>query len=424
MSSSLRIIVTGLIGQHPWLGGVAWDYVQYLVGLAQLGHDVYYLEDTGEWPYNLDGSASGDNWVAEDCSHNVRHIHEVLSRFGLGERWAYRNAVDSQWYGMNDSKREQIIRSADLLINVSGTLERPELYRNVKRLLYIDSDPVFTQIKLASNQTDFCQRVETHDVHFSFGESLSGAVPETAYKWKPTRQPILLSQWRPSAPRGEKYTTVMSWTSYPPLLFNGRTYGQKDLEFLHILDLPRHFMNGKLEVALSRTQHTSWRSEGSSLSADVEQWIREHPEYSPVELLQYTGWHVTDPYQHCADLDSYRQYIESSRAELSVAKHGYVVGQAGWFSCRSACYLAAGRPVIVQDTGFSQVLPVGSGLLTYRNRNEAVEALNEVEDNYTKHAEAARALAEDYFDSDRVLTRLLEDAMAENNSLRSQGVGV
>src|SRR5262245_34507537 len=143
MDSSLRIIVTGLIAQHPTLGGVAWDYLQYAAGLARLGHDVYYFEDSGEWPYNLDGGPTGNDWVARDCTSNVEHLANIMSRFGLAERWAYRFPINSQWFGLPDGKRTAVLDSADLLINVSGTLEHPHQYREVARLAYIDSDPVF-----------------------------------------------------------------------------------------------------------------------------------------------------------------------------------------------------------------------------------------------------------------------------------------
>ena len=167
MTSRLRIIVTGLIAQYP-LGGVTWDYFQYVLGLAQLGHEVYYLEDTGQWPYNpVEGG------IGKDCDFNVEYLAGIMSRYGLAEQWAYRFPWQSQWFGLSDAKRHEVIQSADLLINISGTLERPEEYRQVRRLAYIDSDPVFTQVKLARGQLDFRKWIDLHDVQFSFGECLS-----------------------------------------------------------------------------------------------------------------------------------------------------------------------------------------------------------------------------------------------------------
>ena len=177
MTDRLRIVVTGLIAQHPSLGGVAWDYLQYPLGLARLGHDVYYLEDSGEWPYTLTGGPAPEDWIARDSAPNVRHLASVMERFGFGDRWAYRFPLGPRWFGLPHRKRRDVLATADLLINVSGTLERPLDYRQIPRLVYIDSDPVFTQVKLRMprGQLKFQRRVAAHDVHFSFGERLGPA---------------------------------------------------------------------------------------------------------------------------------------------------------------------------------------------------------------------------------------------------------
>ena len=383
----LRIIVTGLIGQYP-LGGVTWDYIQYALGLKLLGHDVYYFEDTGQWPFNpVEGG------TAKDCAFNVEYLRSVMDRFGLEDRWAYHFPWESQWFGLSDEKRQEVMNSADMLINVSGTLAHPEYYRRIPRLVYIDSDPVFTQVKLAKGQDDFRRMVEAHDAHFSFGEHFSDAVPASGFQWLPTRQPIVLSEWRPARMTGKSFTTVMNWTSYKPLEFEGRTYAQKDVEFERFIDLPRMVPETRLEIAVNtgKTRRT------------------------PRGLLAHRGWHVVHPDDVCPDIDSYRDYIRSSKAEWSVAKNGYVVGQSGWFSCRSACYLAAGRPVVVQDTGFSKVLPTGEGIIGFSDVNGAVEGIRDVESHYQRHSSAARAIAEEYFDSDAVLGGLIENAMASDS---------
>jgi hypothetical protein len=383
MTSSLRIIVSGLIAQYP-LGGVTWDYFQYVLGLARLGHDVYYLEDTGQWPYNPHEAG-----VSKGCEFNVEYLSGLMARYGLAGKWAYRFPWQSQWFGLSEVERIDVLRTADLLVNVSGVLERPEEYRQVRRLAFIDSDPVFTQVKVARGQDDFRTLIDLHDVHFSFGERLSAAVPDTGHRWRPTRQPVVLSEWHPETPARAVFTTVMNWTSYNEVVYNGRTYGQKDVEFMRFLELPNRVAPTVLELAVNegKTRRT------------------------PRALLAHKGWRVVDPAVVCPDLDSYRRYIEASRAEWSVAKNGYVVGQAGWFSCRSACYLAAGRPVVVQDTGFRSILPVGEGLLAFDTLEDAAAAIRDVEARYTRHAVAARAIAEKYFDASKVLTRLLEDAL-------------
>jgi hypothetical protein len=411
-ASSLRIVVTGIVAEHPFLGGVAWDYVQYAAGLKRLGHHVTYIEDSGSWPYNLDGGAGGNDWVQRDPTPNVEHLARVMRRFGLGESWAYRFPVDDRWFGLSDAARAAAIADADLLINVSGTLEFPARYRGRGRMIYIDSDPVFTQAKIARGDAEFAARVAAHDRHFSFGEKHSGHVPPTGYKWLPTRQPVLLDDWRVETPPGDAFTTVMSWTSYKPLTYGGRTFGQKDIEFRKFIELPGRCAPAVLEVALGPTRHSDWEDETATLPPAVADLVRTHPGWTPRDLLRATGWRVVDAIALTPDIDSYRGYIARSKAEWSVAKHGYVAGNAGWFSCRSACYLAAGRPVVVEDTGFPAVLPTGEGLFAFSTLDEAAAGIAAVEAHYPRHAAAARALAETYFDSGRVLTKLIADALA------------
>jgi hypothetical protein len=384
MISKLLVIVTGMMAQYP-LGGVTWDYFQYILGLKHLGHDVYYIEDTGQWPYNPVSAGTADS-----CSYNVQYLANLMNRFGLADNWAYCFPRQSLWFGLPAIKRAEIFQSADMIINVSGSLQKPWDYRKSKILVYVDSDPVFTQVKLARGQQDFRKMIDAHDVHFSFGEAFSEAVPLTGHNWRPTRQPVVLSEWHPVMAQRNVFTTVMNWTSHNDVVYDGRTYGQKDVEFKRFFDLPSRVAPTVLELAVNRgkTRRT------------------------PHDLLSYRGWRVVDPEKVCPDLDGYRTYIESSRAEWSVAKNGYVLGQPGWFSCRSACYLAAGRPVVVQDTGFSKVLPVGEGILPYKTIEEAADAIQEVEANYSRHAKAAREIAEAYFDAAKVLTKLIRESFS------------
>jgi hypothetical protein len=387
MTSSLRIIVTGMIAHHP-IGGMTWHYLQYLVGLARLGHDVYYLEDMADHP-----SSPADKWSATDCTFNVEYLSDVMSRFGLGDRWAYCFYMGPQWFGLSNEKRRAVLQSADLLINVSGSLAQPQNYRQVRRLAYVDTDPVFNQLKFVLGNQTIRNQIDAHDIHFSFGERFSKAVPATGHRWRPTRQPILLSEWHPAMPQRKVFTTVMNWmVRSKPLVYDGQTYGQKDAEFMRFLELPKQVAPAVMELALTLGKER----------------------IDPRGQLVEKGWHVVDPQQVCPTYGSYRRYIESSLAEWSVAKNGYVLGQSGWFSERSACYLAAGRPVVVQDTGFSAVLPVGEGLLPFRTMEEAVAAIQEVVAHYPRHAEAARAIAEEYFDSDKVLPQLIEEALSDD----------
>lgn len=378
----LRIIVTGLIGQYP-LGGVSWDYLQYVLGLKLLGHDVYYLEDSGQWPFS-----PSQGGTAKDGSFTVDYLSRLMATYELNDRWAYCFPWESRWFGLSDSRREAVLASADVLINVSGTLAQPERYRQIPMMIYIDSDPVFTQVKLARGQRDFQRMVALHDQHFSFGETLGARVPPTDFDWLPTRQPVVLKEWQPLRYRRDAFTTVMNWTSYKPLEYDGRSFGQKDVEFRDYLDLPSRVPNSVLEIAVNsgKTKRT------------------------PVDLLRNRGWRVVHPDMVCPDMDSYREYIRTSKAEWSVAKNGYVQGDSGWFSCRSACYLASGRPVVLQDTGFSRVLPCGEGILAFTSLDEAVAGIQEVDNSYPRHSEAAVALAGTFFDSNRVLSDLLDRA--------------
>lgn len=391
-TSRLRIIVTGLMAQYP-LGGVTWDYLQYVLGLERLGHDVYYLENSGQWPYNpIEGG------LGKDAVYNARYLADVMSRFGLADRWAYRfpggmlpsgQVFQPEWFGVPDQVRKEVVRSADLLINVSSGIGNALPYVKVKRLAYVDTDPVFTQIRLLGGETEFLKHVDAHHIHFSYGECLWDTGPATGHRWRPMRKPIAISEWRPATPHRDVFTTVMNWTSYNDVTYNGQSYGQKDVEFMHFLDLPSRISPTTLELAA-----------GSGKTRRM-----------PSDLLTRKGWRVVDPMKVCPDLDGYRTYIESSKAEWTVAKGGYVLRQAGWFSGRSACYLAAGRPVVVQDTGFSSVIPVGEGILTFRTIDEAAAGIKEVEGDYARHAKAAREIAEEYFDSGKVLSRLVEESL-------------
>ncbi len=407
----MRIIVTGLIAQHFTLAGVSWDYIQYCIGLKQLGYDVYYFEDSGEWPYNLDGGKDGNDWVERDCVKNITYLKQVLDRYGLGDRWAYFFPLTSQWFGLSDTKRNEVLQTADLLINVSGTLEKPEKYATVKKLAYIDSDPGFTQVKLKLGQEEFSKRIAAHNCHFSFGESIPEFLKDTHYNWHPTRTPIVLSEWDKGRPHGNVYTTIMNWTSYKPLRFEGRSFHQKDIEFIKFIELKRKLKNISLEVALSKLQHKNWQTSLPDHFGGEEE-TEKFSFSTPADLLSYYGWRIVDPAEKCRDMDGYRDYILSSKAEWSVAKGGYVVSKPGWFSCRSACYLAAGRPVIVQNTGFDKVLPVGEGILSFDSVEDAVEKINEVESRYALHAKRAKEIAAEYFDSARVLQRLIDKAIA------------
>jgi hypothetical protein len=390
LSERLNIIVAGLIGQYP-IGGVTWDYVQYVLGLRELGHNVTYLEDSEQWPYNPSEGGCGREAVS-----NAEYLGRVMERFDLADRWAYRfpggslptgETFQERWFGLSEARRRAVIEEADLMINVSSGIGDPTRYRRIPRLVYVDTDPVFTQIRAVQDDR-FRAHLDAHDLHFTYGECASAAVPTTGHAWRPMRKPIAIGQWHPLAGHREAFTTVMNWTSYGDVTWNGQSYGQKDQEFLRFIDLPAAVAPTVLELAI-----------GCGITRRAPQ----------VELIR-RGWRLVDPMQCCADVDDYRHYIESSKGEWTVAKNAYVVGQSGWFSGRTACYLAAGRPVVVQDTGFAPVLPVGEGIVVFQSFDDAIDGLREIEGDWKRHARAARAIAGEYFDARKVVGRLLERA--------------
>lgn len=387
----MRIVVTGLIGQYAF-GGVAWDYLQYILGFQALGHEVWYLEDTSEWAYD-----PVKQEPSADCSHNTGYLGRVMREFDLGDRWIYRNGADGSYHGVEKSaSAESILKSADVLANVSGACWLREPTEAIRRKLFLDGDPMFTQINLAgAPDSEYAVRVKMHDRHFSFGMNIGQAgceVPTVGLTWKPTVQPIALDWWNKTLrPPGSghiatgAWTTVMNWASYPPKEFSGKTYGQKDVEFAHFMDLP------------SLTEEKFVLAMGQGVG-----------QKRPTATLEGKGWGIIEPDTHIPDYASYHDFLKNSKGEWSIAKNGYVRSRSGWFSCRSACYLAAGKPVVVQDTGWSAHLPQGDGVLAFHTPEEAAAALDQVAANYGHHCLEARAYAEKHFDAAKVCAELLE----------------
>lgn len=392
MSSGVRVIVGGYLGLLP-AGGVTWDYLQYPLGFASLGCDVFYVEDTRLWPVYQDEAGSAD------CRSNVEYLAAVMKAFDLGGRWAYRDEASGECFGMTQRQLDDVCRSADVFVNVSCSTFMRDQYRQIPVRVLIDSDPMFTQIQcltgtmFTQGQPGLREMVESHSHWFTFGENVGQAdcrMPSCGIDWRPTRQPVCLAHWParelPADP-GSAYTTVMNWSAAPPLDFEGEKWGQKNVELMRLLDLPREVPEIPLAIAVGQTTGAPF----------------------PREEAQRNGWTVYDPQQCAPDWDAYRHFIYDSRGEFSVAKQTYVKGRTGWFSCRSACYLAAGRPVITQDTGWSRHLPSGQGLLAFEDRRQAVDALHHVESDPASHARQARKIAEEYFDSDLVLGKLLRE---------------
>lgn len=394
----LRIVVGGYLGLAP-AGGLAWDYLHYPLGFRALGHDVYYVEDTRLWPVY---QAGGDG---ADCAASVAFLAAAMELVGLGERWAYRDEVSGRCFGMTEEKTREVVRTADVLVNVScASVLRDEHARVPVRIL-LDTDPMFTQIQLAEAGEGFTPGgsgiralVAGHTHHFTFGESVGAdgcRIPTCGVDWKPTRQPVFLPEWPASelpAGAGATFTTLMNWTAGRPLRHAGETWGQKDVEFFRFAGLPRRVPGLPLAVAVGQTGGAG--------------------EPFPREMAEASGWRVLDPSLCAPDPASYRGFLQASRGEFSVAKETYVKAGTGWFSCRSACYLATGRPVVTQETGWSRHVPTGEGLFAFRTMDEAAAALETVAADPARHARAAREIAEAHFDSAVVLRRMLAEAGA------------
>jgi hypothetical protein len=388
----MQIVVTGLIATYP-LGGVSWDYLQYVQALHLLGHDVFYLEDTGNWVYNPELST-----FTEDCSFNLRYLDAVLT-LAVGpatkRRWSFRTPR-GEYFGLTEREIEAVCNQADLFINVSGCCWLRERYRGCARKVYIDTDPLYTQHHLeamrrgtaTSDQAYSVNLILNHDVFFTFAENISDptcGIPFCGLTWHTTRQPIVLEHWPFSfTPMARPLTTVMSWKNDVTLpSIGGETYGGKDVEFLKFIHLPSR-VSVAMEIALSGA--------------------------APFDQLRQNGWQVVDGYEKSSTMEVYQNYLSSSRGEWSIAKNAYVASRSGWFSTRSAAYLALGKPVVLQDTGFRKYYPVGEGLFDFATINEAVAAIENIESDYRRHCEAARSIAERHFGAEAVITRLLRDA--------------
>jgi hypothetical protein len=385
----MRAVVTGMIATYP-VGGVAWDYGQYLLGLERLGLETYYLEDTGLPSYTYDPAVGG---YVEDCSHGVRFLQESLSLLSpaLARRWHFR-AMDGQTYGVEPSAMADVLAGADLLLNISGgCLLRPE-YRHCRRKVFLDTDPGWNHFVIfprweGKPAQERGLGFRGHDYFFTYAQRLGRAdcpLGTFGLTWHPTVPPVVLECWAPEPP-GDTWTTVMMWNNYQqPVVHEGVTYGSKELEFERVEELPAR-APARFEVA-----------------------VYSPKDEVPRDRWRALGWSVVDGRQKSETAASYRSYLQASRGEFSVAKNIYVATHCGWFSCRSVCYLAAGRPVVVQDTGFSELLPSGQGVVAFHSLQEAVRGVEMIEKDCAAHQKAAQEIAGDYFDSGRVLGQLLE----------------
>ncbi|MGH7265964.1 MAG: hypothetical protein ACREMB_14140 [Candidatus Rokuibacteriota bacterium] len=365
------------------LGGYAWQTAHYLLGLRALGHDVWFYEDTGHYTpaYN---PMTGEHGAAYD--YGTAAVAEFLGRVGCGDRWVFVDVHAGREYGPGAGRAAALLREADLLVNLSGVNRIPPERRGGRPAAYIDLDPGYTQLGLANGDTALKAILDEHAQLFTLGENIGTArspIPTSGYTWHPTRQPIVIGFWADAGPPGPAYTTVGKWSSDDRrVTYRGQAYGwSKRAEWERYLDLP---------VRAGATFELAMNVGGDDL-----------------DRLDAHAWRVVDPIGVSADPWCYRDYVRRSRGEFTVAKDMNVRLRSGWFSDRGACYLAAGRPVVMQDTGYGDVLPLGAGLHAVSSVDEAAEAIRAIEGDYARASAHASEVARECFAADQVLGRLL-----------------
>lgn len=376
------VIVSGSLAQRPGIGGHTWVFLQYLLGFRRLGWDVLFV-DRLEPEMCMDESGSP---APVERSVNLRYLRKVMERFGLKDSWALLYDRGRESIGRPRRAVREHARGSAFLLNVMGFLDDEEILEAVPRRVFLDIDPGFGQMWRDLGLADLFRG---HDAHVTIGENVGRpdcAIPTCGLDWIPTPQPVVLEQWTPARDdRPGAFSSIATWRGpFAPVDYRGDTYGLRVHEFRRFLELPR-LTGRRFQVALDIH------------SAEVGDLAR----------LDDHGWTRLDPRSIAGDPWAYRDFIRGSGAEFMVAKNMYVRARSGWFSDRSICYLASGRPVLAQDTGLGGLYPTGEGLLAYSTLEEAAAGVEEISRDYPRHARAARALAEGYFDSDRVLPRLL-----------------
>lgn len=378
MPSRRRILVLHLAGQYP-LGGIGWQAVHHLVGLARLGHDVYYVEDSGAPAFD-----PRMNTVVEDCGYSVAFLRSTMERFGFGDRWVYRDLVHDRCHGLSRERADRLYREADALVNLCGATALREEHLQCPVRIYVQTDPVHDQVLLAAGNEFTRRTLAAHTHLFTYGENMGQPdcpIPLPIFDWRPTRPPVVLDLWPLGAsPPEAPFTTVATWrNASKDVRFRGQTYvWSKHQNFRRFADLPR-LTSQRLELALNEIDDESRA------------------------MLIARGWRLADAYEKSRDTAAYQEHILGSRGEFTVAKDLVVRTRSGWFSDRSACYLAAGKPVVTQDTGFGQLIPTGKGLFAVSTSSEAAAAIDEINQDYEAHCRAAHEVATAHFESDAVL---------------------
>jgi len=386
-----RIVVCGYMVRYPVVG-LAFAYLHYVLGLQRLGHEVQYVEESG-WPNSCYDPLAGTH--SDDPTTGLRLARNLARHYGSNVSICYVNRETGDIHGTNWADLRAALRSADLLLNLGGVCWLPE-FRLCARRALVDMDPLFTQVGHFAGDS-----LPEHDTYFTYGTNVGQpgcSVPTGNLEWIATVPPVVCDIWRNAASEdleADRFTTVAHWTAYGSVTYEGERFGQKDEEFLRIVDLPRR-VSRPLEIAVSGIGE-----------ADRER-------------LLGGGWSLREAAEISGMPDDYRAYLADSLGEVSAAKNAYVKTRSGWFSDRSVCYLAAGRPVVLQETGFRDWAPIGVGLLTFETADDAAECIEAVVSDYQKHRRAAAELADRIFSHDVVLPRLVELAVGTSGAPASR----
>jgi hypothetical protein len=384
-----RIVVLGFMGSCP-VAGVIWQHLHYLVGLQRLGHEVWYVEDGSRYPYDPEAFT-----ITEDFSYAARMLERLARQYGFENRWCFcaRYGDEPCTAGCDLPTLRELYRTCDAALNVCGSHDLNDDLRTVRRLIYVESDPGVEQIKIDLGESATRDYLAEHAVLFTFGEAIGTEcfpVPLQGMKWLPTRQPVVTDFWRtdhaPAA--GAVYTSICNWSTSgkKDIAWRGRDYlWSKSLEFLKFVEAPRRC------------------GETFELATDIKDAAER-------EMFLQNDWRLILPHDLSTDWDAYREYIRGSKGEFTVAKDQYTRLHTGWFSDRSACYLAAGRPVITQETGFTEFYGGQEGLLAFRDMDDITAAAAAVRGDYARHSRAAADIAREYFEAEKVLGSLLERA--------------
>ncbi len=384
-----RVVLAGYFVRYP-LGGYAWQALHFLAGLRALGCDVFFYEDTAYYAEAYVPGAAA--MQSSDFEYGVRQAEQFFAAHGFGDAWGFWDAGADRYHGAPAERTRAALADAELFVNLGGVNRVPRARRPRAAAAYVDLDPAYTQVRVAEGDAKLAELVGEHERHFTFGESIGRdgcRIPRAGFEWRPLRQPVVAELWEPLASDPEApFTTVGKWdASGRDVRFEGEVFAwRKRSEWLRFLDLP------------ART------AERFCVAMDVA----SHPD--DLARLEAAGWEVVDPLGVSRDPHAYRAFIRRSRGEFTVAKDVNVRLRSGWFSDRGACYLAAGRPVVNQDTGFGDHLPTGAGLFAFHSPTDAATAIAAIAADYPRHCRAARALAVEHFAPARVLASLVDAA--------------